>query len=59
MKPDSLKNFSLRIDQELLRKLHYVADYNGRSANREIEFLIKRHVAQYEKEHGKIELDEN
>ena len=50
--------FTIRIDPELLKKLRYVAEYNARSANREVEVLIREHVAQFEKDHGKISFDE-
>ena len=53
MKSDTTK-FTLRTDPVLLKKFHSVADYNGRSANRELEVLIKRHVAEFENIHGKI-----
>lgn len=49
--------FTLRTESDLLQKLRYVADYNARSANRELEFLIKNHIAEFEKEHGKITFD--
>ena len=42
--------------EELLHKLHIVADYEGRSANSEILILIRNAVAEYERENGKIEL---
>ncbi len=50
------KSLSIRIEPELLDKLHVVADYEGRSANSQILILIRRCVEQYEQEHGKIEL---
>lgn len=50
-----LSKFTLRIDSQLLQKLRFIADYNARSANGELEFLIRRYVAQFEKKHGKIE----
>ncbi len=53
---DSLSRFTLRVEQSLLDKLAYVAEYEGRTKNREIEFLIKRRIAQFEKEHGEIKL---
>ncbi len=49
--------FTLRTESDLLQKFRYVADYNARSANRELEFLIKNHIAEFEKEHGKITFD--
>ncbi len=48
----TIKHLSLRIDEELLEKLHEVADYNGRSANSEILMLIKKHVKEYEDKNG-------
>ena len=51
-----IKSLSIRIDDELLHKLHIVADYNGRSANSQILILIRDAVEEFEKAHGKIEL---
>lgn len=51
------RHFGLRIDDELLRKFRYVCDYDGRSANGQILYMIRQSVAAFEKEHGKIELD--
>ena len=50
------KSLSIRIDEEMLNKLHVVADYEGRSANSEILILIRDAIAAYEKQNGKIEL---
>ncbi len=50
--------FTLRTSPELLKKFSYVAEYNARSANRELEVLMKRHVADYEKKYGKIEFEQ-
>lgn len=49
-----LKHVSVRIDEELLEKLHVVSDYEGRSINKHILVLIRKSIEQYEKEHGKI-----
>lgn len=51
--------FTLRVDSTLLKKFHYIADYNARSANREIEVLIKKHVKAFENTYGKIDLKWN
>ena len=50
----AIKSLSIRIDEELLNKLHAVADYEGRSANSQIIVLIRDCVAKFEKEHGQI-----
>lgn len=54
---DNLARYTLRVEQTLLDKLAYVADYNGRTKNREIEQLIKARIAAFEKEHGEIIID--
>ena len=50
-----MKSLSIRIDEELLHKLHVVADYEGRSANSQILILIRKCVEEYEAKQGKIE----
>ena len=50
----AVKSLSIRIDDALLDKLHFVADYEGRSANSQILVLIRESVKQFEAEHGPI-----
>ena len=50
--------FTLRVNEELLKKFRFVADYNARSANRELEILMKKHVEEFEKANGEIKMDE-
>lgn len=40
-----------------IEKFRFVAEYNARSANRELEVLMKKHIADFEKAHGKIEIE--
>ena len=54
---DNLPRYTLRIPQELLDKLGYIAEYEGRTKNREIEQLIKKRIADFESVHGTIEID--
>ena len=51
---DNLPRYTLRISQYLLNKLDYIAEYEGRSKNKELEQLIKKRIAEFEKEHGSI-----
>ena len=37
--PSKLPHYALRIPTEIMNKLKYIAEYNGRSANKEIEQL--------------------
>ncbi|MBQ8687793.1 MAG: hypothetical protein IJ512_04495 [Ruminococcus sp.] len=52
----AIKSLSIRIDSEMLDKLHVVADYEARSANGQILVLIRECIEKYEEKHGKIEL---
>lgn len=56
MKIVAIKSLSIRIDSEMLDKLHVVADYEGRSANSEILILIRDAIEAYEAKHGKIDI---
>ncbi len=53
----AIKSLSIRIDEEMLHKLHFVADYEGRSANSQILILIRDCIEEYEAKHGKIEIN--
>ena len=53
---DNILRYTLRINRELFGKFRYIAEYNGRSANKELEQFMKRRVLEFEKEHGRIEL---
>ncbi|MDR0249057.1 MAG: Arc family DNA-binding protein [Oscillospiraceae bacterium] len=49
--------YSLRIPPTVMNKLKYIAEYNGRSANKETEQIILRHIAAYESQHGVIRME--
>ena len=52
---DDFPRYTLRIPQILLDKLGYIAEYEGRTKNKEIEQLIKKRIAEFEAEHGVID----
>ncbi len=52
----AIKSLSIRIDNEMLDKLHVVADYEGRSANSQILILIRDCIEKYEEKHGEIKI---
>ena len=56
--PHKNPQYSLRILCQAMDKLKYIADRNGRSANKEIEQLILRHIEAWEKAHGPILFDD-
>ncbi len=55
---DKLVRYTLRVDRLLFKKFRYIAEAEGRSANKEIEQYLKRRVAKYEAEFGTIEASE-
>ena len=50
----AIKSVSIRIEEEMLAKIGYVADYEGRSVNSHILVLIRDSIKKYEAEHGQI-----
>ena len=50
----AVKSVSIRIEEEMLNKLGFVADYEGRSVNSHILVLIRENIQAFEQEHGKI-----
>ena len=56
---ENLPRYTLRIPQVLLDKLGYIAEYEGRTKNKEIEQIIKKRVTEFEAEHGTIHLRED
>lgn len=53
------KHISIRIDEDILQKFHYVSKYEDRSASGQIMYLINNCIREFEEKHGKIELPEN
>ena len=48
------KHLGLRIDSDTHKKLKDLADYEGRSINGQVLYLIRQAGAQHEQLHGKI-----
>lgn len=49
-----MKSFSIRIDDEMLDKLHVIANYEARSANGQIIVLIRNCIEEFENKNGEI-----
>ena len=56
---NEMGRFTLRIPKTLLDKIGYIAEYEGRTKNKEIEQLVKKRISDFEKEHGIIEVEES
>ena len=53
----AVKSVSIRIEEEMLRRIGYIADFEGRSINSHILVLIRENIEAFEKKYGKIESD--
>ena len=51
----AIKSVSIRIEEEMLDKIGYVADYEGRSVNSHVLVLIRENIKKFEEEHGSID----
>lgn len=46
--------YPLRISEELMAKVKFIARDNKRSGNKQLEFIIEEFVKSYEEKHGEI-----
>lgn len=51
----AIKSVSIRIEDEMLKKIGYIADYEGRSVNSHVLVLIRDCIKRFEEENGPIE----
>ena len=51
----SIKSVSIRIEEEMLNKIAYIADYEGRSLNSQVLVLIRESIKAFENANGIIE----
>ena len=56
--PSDLPRYTLRIPQTYLDKIRYIAEEIGRSANKEIELMIKQRIRDYESQYGVIPISD-
>ena len=50
----AIKSLSIRMEDEMLEKLRYVSDYEGRSVNSHVLVLIRESIQSVEAENGAI-----
>ena len=53
----AIKSVSIRIEEEMLNKIAYIADYEGRSVNSQVLVLIRENIKSFEDANGPIEGD--
>ena len=55
----AIRSVSIRIEEEMLNKIAYIADYEGRSVNSHVLVLIRENIKAFEDENGTIDGDIN
>lgn len=58
MDKKDMARFTLRIPHELLDKLGYIAEYYGRTKNKELEQMVKARISSFEQKFGEIHCEE-
>ena len=51
----AIKSVSIRIEEEMLNKIAYIADYEGRSVNSQVLVLIRESIKTFEDANGTID----
>ena len=51
------KHLGIEIDPLLHRKIKYIAEYEGRSINGQILYLVRKCIEKFERENGEISDD--
>ncbi len=51
--------FNLRIDETLNEKLIKISEEEGRSKNKQIEYILKQYVKQYEQSNGTVSANQS
>lgn len=49
-----LPRLTVRMEQETIDKINKIAEYENRSTNQQIVYIIKKFIEQYEKEQGNL-----
>lgn len=43
--------------EEVIKKFSYIAEKENRSMSKQLEYIVKKEIEEYEKERGKIEIN--
>lgn len=55
--PSKLPIIKANTKQVNIDKMKYIAEMNKRSLSKELEYIIEKHILQYELEHGEIKIE--
>ena len=57
MNEEKIARYTIRIPRKLLNKVGYIAEYNGRTKNKELEQMIKSRIKSFEDKIGEIKIE--
>lgn len=52
-KKPQLKTYTTK---EIIEKFNHIADAENRSVSKQLEYIVKKEIQKYEKEHGEIDI---
>lgn len=52
--PSKKPMITLRTDQDIIDKLKYISDFESRSDNKELEYILKLYIKEFEEKNGII-----
>lgn len=53
--PSNKPQFIFRTDKEILDKLKIIAENENRTANKQLEYILKKYIEEYEAQQGREE----
>lgn len=57
MSEENCTRYTLRVSRKLMNKVGYIAEYNGRTKNKELEHMMKARIKSFEQKFGEIEIE--
>ena len=55
--PSKLPVIKANTTDDNIIKMKYIAKYNKRSLAKELEYIVEKHIEEFESEHGEIKID--
>lgn len=57
MSEENCTRYTLCVSRKLMNKVGYIAEYNGRTKNKELEHMMKARIKSFEQKFGEIEIE--
>lgn len=57
--PSNKPRLATYTTKDIIDKFHFIADYERRSASKELEFIVMEYIKHFESNNGELILDDN